>query len=209
VTAAAAARLRGLGLIEALHVLIGFIDELVCRPCVILGILAELRAHEECAVLGAGVDIHIALIALIDPLEAGGLPAAVRAGKLRDALVSKGDGLALKALEALMAERIRSFILDRGLEVRHTRGEDARSVRVQAEPLGHIEPGSDERGVVRVAQSVMRDAGLLYFEMLHGAGERLLVLVPAGLEIIDELEVYPPIQSQSRSWMMMFCSMMR
>ena len=82
VAAAAAARLRGLGLIEALHILIGFIDELVCRPCVILGILAELRAHEECAVLGAGVDIHIALIALIDPLEAGGLPAAVRAGKL-------------------------------------------------------------------------------------------------------------------------------
>ena len=37
----------------------------------------------------------------------------------------------------------------------------------------------------------MRDARLLYFKMLHRAGEGFLILVAAGLEVVDELEVDP------------------
>ena len=39
----------------------------------------------------------------------------------------------------------------------------------------------------------MGNAGLLYPEMLHRRGERLLILVAVGLHIIDKLKVYPGI----------------
>ena len=48
-----------------------------------------------------------------------------------------------------------------------------------------------ERGVVRVAERVVRDARLLDGEVLHRGRKRFLVAVAVGLEVIDELEVDP------------------
>ena len=107
------------------------------------------------------------------------------------ALVGKGRGLALKAVKALVGDGLRAGVLGGRLVVRHPGGEDARCIGVHAQPLPHVEVRAHERGVVRVAQRVVRDAGLLDLEMLHGAGEGLLVLVPAGLQVVDELEVDP------------------
>ena len=106
-------------------------------------------------------------------------------------LIRECDGLALKPVIALVYDCVRPGVLDGGLVVRHTRGEDARRVRIHAQPFGHVELRADKCGVISVAECVMRYAGLLDAEMLHRAGEGFLIFVPASLEIIYELEVYP------------------
>ncbi len=189
--AATAARLGGLRLIEVLHCAVGTVDEAVGMPDIILRALAELDTGEEGAVLRAGAEVHISLIPLIDPLDAARLRAAVRTGDGGDGLIRKGSGLALISAEGVMAQRLRLPGVVGRLIVRHAGGEDLLGLGVEREPLDHVELGADEGGIVRVPKRVVRDTGLLDLKVLHSAGKGFLVLVPAGLEIIDKLEIDP------------------
>ena len=92
--AAAASGLGSLGFVEAEHVLIRLINQAIGKPRVVLLVLAELCAHKKAAVFSAGIDVHIALIALIDPFEGIRRLSAYRAGELTQALIREGFGLA-------------------------------------------------------------------------------------------------------------------
>ena len=66
-----------------------------------------------------------------------------------------------------------------------------RGVVVIGQALLHIQVRAHERSVVRVAERVVRDARLFDGKVLHRRGERFLVAVAVGLEVVDELEVDP------------------
>ena len=88
--AAAASGLRGFRLVEAEHFVVRLIDQLVDQPGVQLPVLAEAGTDQKAAVLGAREDVHIALIALIDPFEGIRRLSAYRAGELTQALIREG-----------------------------------------------------------------------------------------------------------------------
>ena len=189
--AAAAAGLGSLGLVEAYHVLVRLVDQAVCKPGAVLLALAELGAHEKAAVLGAGVDVHVALIALVDPLERVRLLTADGTGEDGQPLVGEGLGLGFEAVEHVVADGVGPIVFHGGLIVRHAHGEDVGRLVIHAKALRHVETGGDDGGIIRIAECVVGNPGLLDLKMLHGAGKGLLVLVTAGLEIVDELEVDP------------------
>ena len=80
-----------------------------------------------------------------------------------------------------MQQGVRACRVCRRLIIGHPGGQDAGGIRVKAQPLGHIQPGGHQGGIVGVAQSIVSNTGLLDLKMLHGAGQGLLVLVPASL----------------------------
>lgn len=80
VAASATARLCGLRLVEVLRSRVRPVDEAVCRPRCVVDALAEFYAHKEASVFLTGVDIHVSLVALIYPLNAAHICAAVGAG---------------------------------------------------------------------------------------------------------------------------------
>ena len=170
---------------------VGAVYELVGRPGVVILVLAELGAHQDGAVLLAGIDVHIALIALVDPLFGVKRLAADRAGESGDALVGKCGGFGGKAGIAFMYKRVVILRLRFRLGVRHTGGEDLSCIRIQTQPFGHVKVGADKGGVVGVAECVVRYARLLNPEMLHCAGKGFLILVSACLKIVDQLQVDP------------------
>ena len=63
-----ASGLGGLGLVEVAHALVRLIDQLVGRPGVVVGVFVETGSYQIIAVLRAAENVHIALVALIDPL---------------------------------------------------------------------------------------------------------------------------------------------
>ena len=89
-----------------------------------------------------------------------------------------------------MLDRVRAVILAVVL-LRQPGRELLRGVVVIGQPLFHVQVRAHERGVVRVAERVMRDARLLDGEVLHCCRKRFLVAVAVGLEVVDELEVDP------------------
>ena len=105
--AAASARLCSLGFVEVYHFGVGLVYELADRPCVLVAVLLEADAGEICAVLVAGEDVHISLVALIDPLAADKFIAADGAQELADVLIRECDGLALKPVIALVYDCVR------------------------------------------------------------------------------------------------------
>ena len=80
VAASASARLCGFRLVEVLRSRVCPVDEAVCRPRCVVDALAEFYTHKEATVFLAGVDIHVALIALIYPLDKTHFRAAVGVG---------------------------------------------------------------------------------------------------------------------------------
>ena len=141
--------------------------------------------------LGTGVEVHIALIALVDPAHPLERRAADRAVQAVEPLVGKSGRLTLKGLKALMGDGLGAGVLGLGMEVRHARGENTPGLRIEAQALGHVEMRTDKRGVVRIAQRVVRNTGLLDTEVLHGTRKGFLIFVPAGLQVVDELQVHP------------------
>ena len=91
-SAAAAARKCGLAAVEIDHTLVGFINEPVCRPCVVL-VLAELKADKVAAAFRTGKNIHVSLIALIDPALGRKLALTFRARNACELFIGEGIGL--------------------------------------------------------------------------------------------------------------------
>ena len=190
-TATSSARLRGLCFVKVLHGGSGLVYELVCSPFFALCILAEFCADKVRAMLRTGIDIHIALIALIYPFDVGCGAAAYRTGELSESCIVESCGLAFKAFETFVQDRLFAAFIHRGLVVWHARCKYPAGLGIEAQSLSHVELCADKGGIVRIAESVMRHAGLLDLEMLHRAGEGFLVLVAAGLEVVDKLKVDP------------------
>ena len=78
-----------------------------------------------------------------------------------------------------------------GLVVGHPGSQDPVRLGIEAQALRHVQVGAHQRGVVGVAQGVVGYSGLLDLKMLHGAGQGLLVLVAAGLQVVDQLQIDP------------------
>ena len=91
-SAAAAARKCGLAAVEIDHTLVGFVNEPVCRPCVVL-MLADLEANEIAAAFRTGKNIHVSLIALIDPALSRKLALTFRARNACELFIGEGIGL--------------------------------------------------------------------------------------------------------------------
>ena len=89
-----------------------------------------------------------------------------------------------------MLDRIGAVILAVVL-LRQPGRELLRGVVVIGQALLHVQVRAHERSVVRVAERVVRDARLFDGKVLHRRGERFLVAVAVGLEVVDELEVDP------------------
>lgn len=153
--------------------------------------MLELYAQQELAVGRALGQAHIALVALVYPLGKLHLAAADGAAGRGEGAVGKGVALGGVAGKGAVGDGLRHVGPGLLLLVRAAAGEYLRRVRVLLHARGHVQPGADEARVVGVAERVVRHAGLLYAEVLHGRGEGLLVLVPAGLEIVYELQVHP------------------
>lgn len=89
--AAASAGERRLAAVEIQHPLVGFVYEPVGRPGIVL-LLAEFKPDKEGAAVWAGVHVHIALIALIDPSLGAEITAALRAAYFCELFIGKGIG---------------------------------------------------------------------------------------------------------------------
>ena len=114
-TSAAASYLSGLGLVEVNHAVVSFVYQLVCKPSIVIAAFAEFCPYKEVAVFGAAVNVHVALVSLIDPLYALCLCTAVRAGDINYTGIGKGCGLAFKAVKAFMQQGFRAVVIHGGL----------------------------------------------------------------------------------------------
>ena len=77
-TSASASCLGSLGFVEIKHTLVGGIYKLIGTPAAVVLGFTELGSHKEGAVLRAGIEVHISLIALIYP--AGSLKLLIAMG---------------------------------------------------------------------------------------------------------------------------------
>ena len=91
VASAAPAGKRRLAAVKIEHTGIGLIDEAVGRPEIVL-MLFEFEPHKIASARGAAIDVHIPLIALIDPMLTAKLTAADRTLYLNELGVGKGVG---------------------------------------------------------------------------------------------------------------------
>lgn len=109
-SAAAAARERSLAAIKIDHAVVSFVNEPVCRPCVVL-VLAELEANEVAAAFRTGKNIHVSLIALIDPALSRKLSLTFRTLDAGEFFVGKSIGLRNVAGENNVLDRIGCVVI--------------------------------------------------------------------------------------------------
>ena len=54
-----------------------------------------------------------------------------------------------------------------------------------------IQMGADQCGVVSISQCIVCNTGLFNAEVFHGGSQRFLILVSAGLIVVDQLKIDP------------------
>ncbi len=140
--------------------------------------------------LRALAEVHVPLVALAHPAEGLHIDPAARAGGRKRLGGVEGRGLCGEVAEYVVREDGRAFLLGGGL-LRQPCRDFFRELGVPREAGAQIQLRGDKRGVVSVAQSVVRRAGLLDLEVLHRRREGLLVPVALHLVVVYELEIHP------------------
>ncbi len=151
--------------------------------------LTEFEPYEKGTAIGTAKDVHIPLIALIDPTLRLGSPGTFRTSYPSKLGISKGFRLALVIWKDKMLKRLRR--IGSGIGALARVKQTSRYLVIACESRCHIKLSAYQGSVISVTQGIMCNTGLLDFKVIHCSCKRFLVLIAVGLHIVYELKIDP------------------